>query len=114
MRILSQNRLKTEQIASSGRARRRRSVDDHAMVTGAERAIVAVEPIAEVHGASTAAFTRYRPNAPFLAHLIAHHEDMPQTRARRRAPANHALDAYARTERAPRHLEAGRVVLVDR
>ncbi|WP_349358527.1 hypothetical protein [Stappia sp.] len=59
-------------------------------------------------------FRRYRPNAPFLAQLIATHENLPQMRALRRAPADHALERYRTTERAPRHLDAGRVLAVSR
>ena len=36
----------------------------------------------------------HRPHAPFLAHLIATHKDMPQTRVRRRASTGDANAAY--------------------
>jgi hypothetical protein len=43
----------------------------------------------------------YRRQAPFLAHLIATQQQLPQTRARRRAEPAHAVTAYqAAAERA--------------
>ena len=38
---------------------------------------------------------RQRPDAAFLAHLIATREQVPQTRARRRHEPEHAAGAYA-------------------
>jgi hypothetical protein len=37
---------------------------------------------------------RARPSAPFLAHLVAAAQGAPQTRARRRATADHAAALY--------------------
>ena len=56
----------------------------------------------------------HRTNAAFLAQLIATRDNMPQTRARRRAAPAQAIDAYRTTERQPRHMEAGRVLAVSR
>jgi len=99
------------QAGSQGREAPRAGATARAPDTAAS-ALVAVEPVAETDAPRL--FRRYRPNAPFLAQLIATHENLPQMRALRRAPADHALERYRTTERAPRHLDAGRLLAVSR
>lgn len=74
--------------------------------------LVAIEPIVETR--ETGYSRLHRTNAAFLAQLIATRDNMPQTRARRRAAPAQAIDAYRTTERQPRHREAGRVLAVSR
>jgi hypothetical protein len=57
----------------------------------ASRALVVIAP-ADREARATA--TASRPNADFLAHLIATAAKVPQTRARRRAEPNEAIAAY--------------------
>jgi hypothetical protein len=54
------------------------------------RALVALTPAAGLNGPLTATYRQ----AAFLAHLIAVKDQMPQTRARRRAEPGEALAAY--------------------
>jgi hypothetical protein len=56
------------------------------------RALIAVEAAAPSERPAPA--SRY-PAAAFLAHLIATHQQAPQTRARRRADLSEAVAAYA-------------------
>ncbi|WP_428698824.1 hypothetical protein [Stappia sp.] len=76
------------------------------------REIVAVDPVAAVRTDRFYGF--HRPNAGFIAQLIATREQLPQTRARRRAAPAEAIDAYRTAERQPRILPAGRILAVSR
>ncbi|MCA1300764.1 hypothetical protein [Stappia indica] len=74
------------------------------------RAIVAIEPVEAIRPES---FRRYRgANPAFIAQLIAHRENLPQTRARRRADPATAIGAYTAVERMPRHIPTGRLLSV--
>ncbi len=66
------------------------------------RALIALQPIAPDHSDM-----RARPQAVFLAHLIATDRKLPQTRERRRAQPEDAVAAYAATG-AARPARAGR------
>ncbi len=57
-------------------------------------------------------FVRYRPNAAFLAHLIATRENVPQLRARRRTEPETAIASYNRTEASARNPQPGRIIAV--
>ena len=72
------------------RTRRDRREPEIAETEG--RALIAVEAAAPTE--RSPAMTRY-PAAPFLAHLIATHMQMPQTRARRRADLDEVVAAYS-------------------
>jgi hypothetical protein len=74
--------------------------------------LVAIEPVVETR--ETGYSRLHRTNAAFLAQLIATRDNMPQTRARRRAAPAQAIEAYRTTERQPRHMDAGRVLAVSR
>lgn len=78
----------------------------------AARAIVPVAPVGEVRSDRFARL--YRPNAAFLAQLIAMREHVPQMRVRRRAAPDQAVDAYRVAERQPRMAAPGRVLAVSR
>ncbi|MCW2309893.1 hypothetical protein [Rhodobium gokarnense] len=54
----------------------------------------------------------YRPYAPALAQLIATKQDLPQTRARRRAEPSDAAAAYGDARKARTIPEAGRLMAV--
>jgi hypothetical protein len=72
--------------------RRRASAGrDGEVFAPASRALVAVTPAAPVDRPFVAL---PRPSAPFLAHLIAAHMQVPQARARRRAEPEVAAAAY--------------------
>ena len=77
----------------------------------ASREVVAVDPVAAVRSDRFYGF--HRPNAAFIAQLIATREHLPQSRARRRAAPTEAIDAYRAVERQPRKLHAGRVLAVS-
>jgi len=53
---------------------------------------------------------RYRPNAVFLAHLIAMKEDFPQTRSFRREEPAIGSKAYRKIAARPRMRESGQLV----
>jgi hypothetical protein len=65
---------------------------DSAEPAAESRALVALAPAAAAHATPE----NYR-QAPFLAHLIAMKEQLPQTRERRRAEPQEALAAYRAT-----------------
>ncbi len=73
-----------------GRAPRDGASATTASATASNRALIALEPIA---GGDTGSQTR--PQAGFLAHLIATDRKLPQTRERRRAEPAEAIAAYA-------------------
>jgi len=70
----------------------RRRATDARVKPVASRALVPVEPVQD---AQRAGLTTGRPEAPFLAHLIATREQLPQTRARRRAEPQDVVNHYA-------------------
>lgn len=74
--------------------------------------LVAIEPVVDTRKAGYARL--HRTNAAFLAQLIATRDNMPQTRARRRAEPDEAIAAYRATERQPRYMDAGRVLSISR
>jgi hypothetical protein len=74
--------------------------------------VIAVEPATPTR--TDRFFGFLRPNAAFIAQLIATREHLPQTRAHRRAAPAEAIDAYRTAERQPRLLPAGRVLAVSR
>ena len=83
--------------------------EDRRGEAGAEAARVA-EAIAE----APVRIVRYRPHAPFLAQMIAHREDLPQTRRLRRAEPAAASRLYARVAEGRGLLVPGYFVDVDR
>jgi hypothetical protein len=78
----------------------------------AARAVVPVAPVSEPRADRFARL--YRPDAAFLAQLIAMREHVPQMRVRRRAAPDQAIDAYRVAERQPRMAAPGRVLAVSR
>lgn len=78
----------------------------------AARAVVPVAPVSEPRSDRFARL--YRPQAAFLAQLIAMREHVPQMRVRRRAAPEQALEAYRLAERQPRQSAPGRVLAVSR
>ncbi|GGB39405.1 hypothetical protein GCM10011316_09300 [Roseibium aquae] len=83
-----------------------RDHDRHAEIDRRVPAIVAVQDPGD-HPPLPA---RYRPNAVFLAHLIAMKEDFPQTRTYRRETPDVGTRAYRTTSALPRRRECGRLV----
>jgi hypothetical protein len=75
-----------------GRAPRDGASTSAAPETASSRALIALQPIA-----SGDAGSQTRPQAGFLAHLIATDRKLPQTRERRRAEPAEAIAAYAAT-----------------
>ena len=74
--------------------------------SASSRALVAVSPApASAAGVRTAS---PRPEAAFLAHIIATAQHAPQTRARRRAEPDDAISLYAVS--AAYHIDAGRII----
>ncbi|MBO0346796.1 hypothetical protein J0X15_16335 [Roseibium sp. CAU 1637] len=53
---------------------------------------------------------RYRPNAPFLAHLIATRDGDPQTRFKRTTEPEIGTSKYRETAARPRRREVGHVI----
>lgn len=98
-------------------ARRAAETATSASLGGAASASAArsVVPVASVSEPRGDRFSRlYRPNAAFLAQLIAMREHVPQMRARRRAAPEQAIEAYRAAERQPRVSPPGRVLAVSR
>lgn len=79
---LDRSRLGTARSAAAGDLRR-----------GEGRALIAVSPPPSPHYPPVRA-RRYRPLAPFIAHLIATRDSLPQTRLRGRASHEIAAAAY--------------------
>ena len=69
----------------------------------ASRALI---PVAAPAPSERTATPSRRPLAPFLAHLIATHNQAPQTRARRRAEPEEAMEIYGNASARP--MRAGR------
>ncbi|QGZ35316.1 hypothetical protein [Stappia indica] len=84
----------------------------NATPASAARAVVPVAPVSEPRSDRFARL--YRPQAAFLAQLIAMREHVPQLRVRRRAAPEQALEAYRLAERQPRLSAPGRVLAVSR
>jgi len=77
-------------VGAVDRTRRGSSASRRQPRTESSRALIAVEPIA---AGDTP--LRTRPQADFLAHLIATREQLPQTRERRRAEPHDVIAVYA-------------------
>jgi hypothetical protein len=88
----------TAAVGSTERPRFARRPETHETAPAEARAVIAVAPPA--HSERIVTHTRY-PAAPFLAHLIATHMHVPQTRERRRAEPQDAVAAYAADAVAP-------------
>ena len=73
------------------------------------RALVPAAP-AKRHESETERLVRWHTHAPFLAQLIATHEDLPETRRGRRAEPAHAARAYADVMDGPGLLVPGYLV----
>ncbi len=77
-------------VTPVGRPRREASSSRREPATASSRALIPLEPIA---ASETPLHTR--PQAGFLAHLIATKEKLPQTRERRRAEPHDVIAVYA-------------------
>jgi hypothetical protein len=73
-----------------GRVRRHAAAAPHEAESASGRALIPLQPAAARDGELHA-----RPQAAFLAHLIATDNKLPQTRERRRAEPADAIAAYA-------------------
>ena len=82
-------------VGAVDRTRRESSSPRRRPRTESSRALIALEPIAPSDTP-----LRTRPQADFLAHLIATREQLPQTRERRRAEPSVAVNLYAATSAA--------------
>ncbi|WP_051241970.1 hypothetical protein [Stappia stellulata] len=111
MRIEPANRVTAGSTTRRTRAANAGATTDSRAASGSGT-LVAIEPVVETR--ETGYSRLHRTNAAFLAQLIATRDNMPQTRARRRAAPAQAVDAYRATERQPRHMDAGRVLSVSR
>jgi hypothetical protein len=78
-----------------GRSPRNAAAGVSAPETASSRALIALQPIANADTGP-----RARPQAGFLAHLIATDGKLPQTRERRRAEPAEAIAAYTATSAA--------------
>jgi hypothetical protein len=76
-------------IVGAGRAPRSEAAPPREAQTSGNRALIALQPIVPRERSPTG-----RPQAGFLAHLIATDRQLPQTRARRRAEPADAIAAY--------------------
>ncbi|MEP0233587.1 hypothetical protein [Roseibium sp.] len=56
---------------------------------------------------------RYRPNATFLAHLIATRDGDPQTRYKRQTEPEIGTSRYRETAASPRKREAGHLIAIE-
>jgi hypothetical protein len=83
-----------------GRAQRDTAAS-HATKTASSRALIPLQPATASDGE-----LRTRPQADFLAHLIATDQKVPQTRERRRAEPADAIAAY--TAASSKRLRTGR------
>jgi len=78
----------------------------------AERLLpVAVEPVCRTEPSRH--YVRYRPDAAFLAHLIATRDGDPQTRFKRTAASEYGADRYRQTAASPRKRAAGHVIVAS-
>jgi hypothetical protein len=83
-------------ISDSGHAPRDEAASPHAARTASGRALIALPPVARAD-----ASPHTRPQASFLAHLIATDRQLPQTRERRRAEPADVIAAYVAADAAP-------------
>lgn len=112
MRIEQGGRPATAPIGGRRAAEAASASLGEAASASAARSVVPVAPVSEPRGDR---FSRlYRPNAVFLAQLIAMREHVPQMRTRRRAAPEQAIEAYRLAERQPRVSPPGRVLAVSR
>jgi hypothetical protein len=88
--------IRGSSVAATGRAARDETPSRHEARTESGRALIAREPIAP--GDTP---LRTRPQASYLAHLIATRDKLPQTRERRRAEPQDVIAAYAAAEDGP-------------
>ena len=79
----------------AGRSPRSEAAAPHRAKPASARALIPLQPVARADAS-------IRPQAGFLAHLIATDGKLPQTRERRRAEPADAIAAYAVAGRAPR------------
>jgi hypothetical protein len=89
---------------AGGRRPRDETAPPHEARTASGRALIPLQPIARGD-----ASPRTRPQASFLAHLIATADQLPQTRERRRAEPEDAIAAYGAAN-AETPTPAGRVL----
>jgi hypothetical protein len=82
--------IRGSSIVGAGRAPRSEAAPPREAQISDNRALIALQPI--VPGERSPAG---RPQASFLAHLIATDRQLPQTRARRRAEPADAITAYS-------------------
>ncbi len=110
--------MRIEPIKSQGRfklghrRRRRREEDSFPHPERQPQAqLVPLEPrIEEQHDRFV---SRYRPNATFLAHLIATRDGDPQTRYRRQTEPEIGTSRYRETAASPRKRAAGHVIAIE-
>ena len=107
--------MQVNPVSALGRSnlKRRRSAEDE---PGTDRALAParstlpavtwVEPSSEPERIPS----RYRPNAAFLAHLIATRDHHPQTRLRRQTEPQTGTGAYRAVAALPRQRVAGQVI----
>jgi hypothetical protein len=86
--------VKINSTAQYGTFETRRSAQTDAVKAGTSTALVPIEPAQQTTSSRRHASTR--PDASFVAHLIATAEQAPQTRTLRRATPVDALAAYGR------------------
>jgi hypothetical protein len=91
--------------AAAGRAWRDEAGGSPDAKTASSRALIPLQPIARSDTRSGS-----RPQASFLAHLIATASQLPQTRERRRGTSEDASAAYAAANAGPAR-SAGRVLV---
>ena len=88
--------IRGSSVTATGRTSRDETPSRHEAKTESGRALIALEPIAPGD-----ALLRTRPQASYLAHLIATKDKLPQTRERRRAEPQDVIAAYAAAEAGP-------------
>ncbi|WP_417671238.1 hypothetical protein [Roseibium sp.] len=72
--------------------------------------VVTENPVEQEHDRFVA---RYRPNATFLAHLIATRDGDPQTRFKRQTEPEIGTSRYRETAASPRKRAAGHVIAME-
>lgn len=85
-------RINSLRPSTTGRFERERSADAGQAELSSRRDLVAVTP---VQPASSPHLARPRPQAAFLAHLLAVAQRAPQTQEKRRAEPQEAVNRYA-------------------
>jgi hypothetical protein len=89
----------TNRVSTATSSRRIAEPSADAPATSSNRSLIALQPIHR--GEPTPPLLR-RPRADFLAHLIATAERLPQTREKRRADPDVAIQAYVKARDAGR------------